>query len=74
MSDLLRKAFEKMESELPEFEQDAIARYFLALLESDERDWEAQFRASTDKLEKLAEKVLAQYEAGETELLDLKRL
>lgn len=42
--------------------------------ETDERMWLAQFRASADKLGKLADKVLAEYMAGETELLDRKRL
>lgn len=74
MSELLRKALEKLEKELPEHEQDAIGKYFLSMLESDEHLWLAQFKASADQLEKLADKVLAEYAAGETELLDRKRL
>jgi hypothetical protein len=74
MTEVLRKAFEKLERELPEHEQDALGRLFLSMEETDERAWVAQFQASADKLAKLADKVLAEYEAGETELLDRKRL
>jgi hypothetical protein len=74
MSELLRKAFEKLEKELPESEQDALGKWFLSMLKTDERAWLAQFQASADELEKLADKVLAEYAAGETELLDRKRL
>jgi hypothetical protein len=74
MSDLLRKAFEKLESELPEFEQDALAKELFQFLESDERVWDAQFLATADKLDKLADRVLAQCNEGETEPLDPKRL
>lgn len=74
MSELLRKAFEKLEKELPEHEQEMLGKWFLSMLETDERVWLAQFQASADKLEKLADKVLAEYAAGETELLDRKRL
>ena len=74
MSDLLRKAFEKLEKELPEHEQDALGRLFLSMEEADERAWVAQFQASAEQLGKLADQVLAEYAAGETELLDRKRL
>jgi hypothetical protein len=74
MSEVLRRAFEKLERELPEHEQDALGRLFLSMEETDERAWVAQFQASADALAKLADKVLAEYAAGETELLDRKRL
>jgi hypothetical protein len=41
---LLRKAFEKG-SELPEYEQDAIAENLIEAIESDARQWEAAFCA-----------------------------
>ena len=74
MTEVLRKAFEKLERELPEHEQDALGELLLSMEETDERAWLAQFKASADQLEKLADRVLAEYEAGETELLDRKRL
>jgi hypothetical protein len=74
MSDLLAKAFKKISKELPEHEQDAFAQWVLQLIESDERDWDAQFAASADKLEKLADKALAEYAAGRTETMDRGKL
>jgi hypothetical protein len=74
MSDLLAKAFKKISEELPEHEQDAFARWVLQLIESDDRDWDAQFAASADKLEKLADKALADYAEGRTEILDRAKL
>jgi hypothetical protein len=73
MSELLRKAFEKLQSELREDEQDELGRYLLQLVESDERAWMAQFKASEDTLANLADRWLAEYQKGETELLDRKR-
>jgi hypothetical protein len=51
-----------------------LRKALLSMEETDERAWLAQFKASADKLEKLADRVLAEYAAEETELLDRKRL
>ena len=74
MSELLAKVFKKVSEELPECEQDAFAEWLLQIIENDERLWDAQFVASADKLEKLAEKALAEYAEGRTEVLDLAKL
>jgi hypothetical protein len=44
------------------------------LIENDERQWDAQFAGSADKLEKLADKALREYAEGRTEMLDLAKL
>jgi hypothetical protein len=74
MSELLKQAFEKVVSELPECEQDAFAQWLLKLIESDEREWEVQFAGSAAKLEKLADQALAEYLEGCTEILDVSKL
>ncbi|HWX29186.1 MAG TPA: hypothetical protein VNZ53_17310 [Steroidobacteraceae bacterium] len=74
MSELLAKVFKKVSEELPECEQDAFAEWLLQLIENDERLWDARFAASADKLEKLADKALAEYAEGRTEVLDLGKL
>jgi hypothetical protein len=71
MSELLAKVFKKVCEELPEPEQDAFAEWLLQLIENDERLWDAQFAASANKLDKLADKALAEYTEGRTEVLDL---
>jgi hypothetical protein len=75
MSALLRQALEQLERELPEYEQDVLAKHLMMFLEIEERDWNRVFEASSvPQLAKLAEKLQAQYRAGATEPLDLKRL
>ena len=74
MSELLAKVFKKVSEELPECEQDAFAEWLLQLIENDERLWDARFAASADKLETLADKALAEYAEGRTEVLDLGKL
>ncbi len=69
MTKLLRTAFEAA-SELPEEEQDAMARWLLAELES-ERRWAEQFGESSETLSRLATEALAEDSAGETQDLDL---
>jgi hypothetical protein len=71
MSELLAKVFKKVSEELPECEQDAFAEWLLQLMENDERLWDARFAESADKLEKLADRALAEYADGRTEVLDL---
>lgn len=74
MTELLAKAFKKISEELPEFEQDAFAQWLLKLIEDDERQWDAQFGASQDKLETLANKALTEYAEGRTKVLDPTKL
>jgi hypothetical protein len=54
MSETLRKAFERIAAELPEYEQEQFGQWVLSMIESDERDWDAQFAASLNKLAKVA--------------------
>jgi len=74
MTELLEKAFKKISEELPEFEQDAFAQWLLKLIEDDERQWDAQFAASAEKLETLGNRALTEYAEGRTETLDLAKL
>jgi hypothetical protein len=74
MTELLAKAFKKISEELPEFEQDAFAQWLLRLIEDDEHQWEAQFNASAEKLEMLANRALTEYAEGHTEVLDPAKL
>ncbi len=72
-TDLLTKAFEKL-SALPDYEQDAIAENLIAWIEAHARQWDAVFARSPEKLDKLAERVHAEYLAGRTEPLDPDKL
>jgi hypothetical protein len=74
MTELLKKAFEKVSKELPDHEQDEIGRSLLNVIEQDERDWETAIAQSLPKLERLAKKALADYETGLSEPLDIKKL
>jgi hypothetical protein len=74
MTELLAKAFKKVSEELPEYEQDAFAEWLLKLIEDDERERDALFATSADKLEILADKALAEFSEGRTEILDLAKL
>jgi hypothetical protein len=62
MTELLEKVLAEV-SKLSAEEQDTIAALILEALE-DERQWEAAFVASQDKLAKLAEKVRGDIRAG----------
>jgi hypothetical protein len=68
MTKLLEKAFEEA-SKLPAGDQDSLAGWLLAEIESEER-WSRQFAASSDQLAELARSALAEHAAGETEDLD----
>jgi hypothetical protein len=66
MTSALEKAFEKAFAEaakLPEREQEALAQWILAELESDRR-WDEAFAASADSLAQLADEALAEHRAG----------
>lgn len=68
MTELLAKALQEI-AQLPAAEQDRIAARILAELE-DERLWDAQFAASQDLLEQMAEEAHQEHLAGRTEILD----
>jgi len=65
MTKLLEKAFEEA-ARLPAGDQDSLAAWLLAEIESEER-WSRQFTDSADQLAELARRALAEHEAGETE-------
>ena len=66
MNQLLQEAFERA-AELPQAEQDRLARFLLAELES-ERQWAELFASpeSEDLLERLADDALAKHREGRT--------
>jgi len=68
MTKLLEKAFEEA-AKLPAGDQDSLAEWLLAEIDSEER-WSRQFAASSDQLAELARRALAEHAAGETEDLD----
>jgi hypothetical protein len=71
MTQLLERAFAAA-SKLPESEQDAFASLLLAELESEQR-WTEAFASSQDQLSSLADEALREFEAGQTEPMDLDR-
>jgi hypothetical protein len=75
MSELLAKAFKKISEELPEYEQDLLAERLIRLLEVEEAQWDAALSDLTSsKFPALVEKAREHFEAGRTEILDLKKL
>ena len=68
MTDLLQHAFEKA-GELTPSEQNALASWLLAEMESEKR-WDELFSCSTEQLGKMADEALAEHRAGRTEPLD----
>lgn len=74
MTQLLKEFFEKANT-LPQEEQDRLARFLLAELDS-ERRWTELFSRteSEDLLERLADDALSAHRSGRTKPLDLKEL
>jgi hypothetical protein len=68
MTELLQRAFNEA-SKLPDQEQDAVASWLLAEIES-ERRWDEAFSSSQQLLSELAEEALAEHRAGQTQDLD----
>lgn len=68
MTKLLEDALNQV-AHLPESEQDAIAALILEELAAEAR-WQQAFANSPDALSKLAQEALAEYQAGQTVLLD----
>ncbi len=74
MTELLKKAFDKISQELPDYEQDEIGRYLIGLIENDDAEWRAAFAKPSDKLRKLADQALEEHLAGRTPILDIEKL
>ena len=74
MNQLLREAFEQA-AKLPEGEQDRIARFLLAELES-ERRWAELFARPESEalLERMADEAIAEHRAGRTRPFDVEDL
>ena len=71
MTQLLERAF-AVASKLSDPEQDAFASLLLAELDS-ERHWSEAFAATQDQLSALADEALREFEAGQTQPMDLER-
>jgi len=69
VTQLLERDFAEA-SKLPASEQDAVASFMLAELES-ERRWTKSFAASQDKLAKMAGEAMRVFKLGMTKPLDL---
>ena len=67
MTKTLEKAFAKV-SRLPARDQNALARWLIAELESEAR-WSKAFRRSADSLAELAEEALKEHRTGRTRRL-----
>jgi hypothetical protein len=72
MTKLLETAVAKAQ-ELPEAEQDAIARIVIDEIESEQR-WDGLLANSPEKLRKLADRAWAEHEAGGSQELDVDQL
>ncbi len=72
MTKLLEEAFKKA-SELPESEQDSLAKWLLEELES-KREWDRLFAQSQDALGRLAKEALQAHKQGKTNSMDFDRL
>ena len=71
MTQLLERAF-AVASKLPGPEQDAFASLLLAELDS-ERRWTEAFSTTQNQLAALADEALREFEAGQTQPMDLER-
>jgi hypothetical protein len=72
MTELLAKAFSEADR-LPEAEQNTLARWLLAELESEEV-WQEKLAASSDLLRSMAEEAIEEDRQGKTQELDPDRL
>lgn len=72
MTELLERAFAEA-SQLSDSEQDALAEWLLDELASEHR-WQQAFSRTQDRLATLADKALAEHQAGRTLELDPEKL
>ena len=68
MTELLEKAFVEA-SKLPQETQDLLAKMLLDDLAAEEK-WDETFAKSQDKLARLADEALAEYQGGKTKKLE----
>jgi hypothetical protein len=68
MTELLEKAFAEA-SKLPQEAQDMLAKMLLDDLAAEEK-WDETFAESQDKLARLADEALAEYQSGKTKNLE----
>jgi hypothetical protein len=78
MSKLLAQAFKKISEELPEYEQDLLAERLIHLLGAEDSHWDALLdpasAVASQKFSALLKRAREHFEAGRTEILDLKKL
>jgi hypothetical protein len=72
MTKLLKEAFKKA-SELPDIEQNALARWLMEELGA-EKEWEKRFAESEDVLDHLADEALQAHRNSQTTEMDFDRL
>jgi len=72
MTKLLEKAF-KEASRLPEVEQNALAKWVIEELKSEDI-WEKTFAGSEDMLDRLADEALAEHKDGKIKPMDIEKL
>jgi hypothetical protein len=71
---LLKKAVERISTELSASEQDRIAKHLIRLIDDEDAAWDAVFAKSPKKLRRLADEALEEHRSGRTELLDIEKL
>jgi hypothetical protein len=75
MTELLKKAFQKVSSEFSDGEQDEFAQWLLKAIEADEQRWDASLSDPNDsRMKKLVDQALADIREGRTEPLDPNKL
>jgi hypothetical protein len=74
VTEILKRAFDKISEELPDYARDEIGRHLLNLIEQDDAKWQAVLAKSPDKLRKLADQALEAYRDGRTSPLDIEKL
>lgn len=72
MTLLLEKAFKEV-SKLPKKEQNALAKWLLEEIKSEQK-WDEKFVESEDVLNKLADEALSEYREGKTRKLETDKL
>ena len=68
MTELLKQAFTQA-SNFSEVEQNLLAKWILAEMDSEQR-WNRTFARSEDLLSQLADEALAEHKAGKTKILE----
>jgi hypothetical protein len=72
MTKLLERAF-KEASKLPEIEQNALAKWVIEEIKSEDR-WEKTFEGSEDVFDRLADEALTEHKDSKTETMDIEKL